>query len=425
MYFPGKPSSLYDHTNPDWAPTLNLGHGKVKQSASTSDSNRHKRSLVRREKKKSMDAATTILQPQHASEEVNDDDAMSTDSDSGTATQTDLNSETVSAMQAELQRLITENRTLKDKLNQEQNRFDENFFKNDQEKVKYYTGLPDFLTLNVLYAFVEPYIAHNSSCVLTKFQTLVLALIKLRLNISHIDIAQKFGINKSSASRLFLNMLDVLYVRLKPLVYWPDREQLLETTPMCFKVHFGTKVSVIIDCFEVFLERPSNLHARQSTWSSYKHNNTVKYLIGISPQGVISFISRGWGGRVSDKHLTEQCGLLNHLNPGDIVLADRGFDIADSVAMMGAKLHIPAFTRGKHQLSGEDVEKTRRIANVRIHVERVIGCLRQKYTILQSTLPVDYMSKGDDSGVLLTTLDKMVSVCCGLTNLCQSVVPFQ
>ena len=37
------------------------------------------------------------------------------------------------------------------------------------------------------------------------------------------------------------------------------------------------------------------------------------------------------GGRVSDKHVTENSGVLRKLLPVDIVLADIGFDIADSV----------------------------------------------------------------------------------------------
>ena len=72
-----------------------------------------------------------------------------------------------------------------------------------------------------------------------------------------------------------------------------------------------------------------------------------------------------WGGRVSDR--------LKTFFPGDIVLADRGFNIAESVGMMQARLHIPGFTKGKDQLSAAEVQKTRTIANVRIHVERVIG----------------------------------------------------
>ena len=55
-----------------------------------------------------------------------------------------------------------------------------------------------------------------------------------------------------------------------------------------------------------------------------------------------------------------------------------------------ANLSIPAFTKGKNQLDPVDVDKTRGIVNVRIHVEKVIGSLRQKYTILQSIQPMDY-----------------------------------
>ncbi len=68
------------------------------------------------------------------------------------------------------------------------------------------------------------------------------------------------------------------------------------------------------------MERPTSLKARAQTWSNYKHHNTIKFLIGIAPQGVITFISKGWGGRVSDVYLTEHYGLLEKLLPGDLVL---------------------------------------------------------------------------------------------------------
>ena len=41
-----------------------------------------------------------------------------------------------------------------------------------------------------------------------------------------------------------------------------------------------------------------------------KYSNTVKLLIGITPKGVVSYISGAWGGRVSDNYLTEHCGIL-------------------------------------------------------------------------------------------------------------------
>ena len=115
------------------------------------------------------------------------------------------------------------------------------------------------------------------------------------------------------------------------MIKWPEREQLSETTPLSFRRLFTTNSAVIVVCFEVYSQCPTNLKARAQTWSSYKHHNTVKFLIRISPQGVISFISKAWGGRASDKYITENCSLLQYLLPGDIILAYCGFDIGDSV----------------------------------------------------------------------------------------------
>ena len=182
---------------------------------------------------------------------------------------------------------------------------------------------------------------------------------------------------------------------------------------MDFRKQFP-KCVVIIDCFEIFLERPTNLLARAQTYSAYKHHNTVKYLIGVTPQG---YISEGWGGRTNDKYITEHCSLLQNLVPGDMILADRGFNIEDSVGSYCSSLRIPAFTKGKNQLSSIEVEQSRNIANVRIHVECVIGNIRQ---ILSCTQPIDIVS-GTET---VTTLDKLVCVICALINICDSVVPF-
>lgn len=125
---------------------------------------------------------------------------------------------------------------------------------------------------------------------------------------------------------------------------------------------------------------------------------------------------------MSDKHIKENSGLLEHLLPGDTILADRGFDIRESVSLYCAQITMPAFTKGKKQLIGIEVEQTRRIANVQIHVEIVIGCVRQKYSILSATLPIDLVMAKNGS---VPTLDKnFVCICCALVSLCDSVVPF-
>ena len=136
--------------------------------------------------------------------------------------------------------------------------------------------------------------------------------------------------------------------------------------PMEFRKKFKQCV-VILDRFEIFIERSTNLKARAQTWSNYKHHNTVKILIGISSQRAISFISKGWSGRVSDVHLTENCGILDKLLPGNLILADRGFDIHESANLFCAQVKIPPFTKGKNQLSKTEVDNSRQLSRVRIH----------------------------------------------------------
>lgn len=286
----------------------------------------------------------------------------------------------------------------------------------------FYTGLPGFDVLNTTIRFVSPFVSRKSKT-LTLFQEFVMVLIKLRLILPLQDLAFQFGVSLSTVSRTFTAWLTVMDVRLSHLIRWPERDELWRTMPMCFQFSFGKK-TIITDCFEVFIERPSNLLARSQTFSNYKYHNTVKVLIGITPQGSVCFTSKAWGGQTSDKYLTERCGLLDNLKARDLVLADRGFTIRESVALYQAQLAIPAFTKGKNQLDPFDVERTRGIADVRIHMARVIGLLRQKYTILQSTLPLDYLTCSNNAANC-PLIDRMIRVCSALTNLCPSVVPFE
>lgn len=149
-----------------------------------------------------------------------------------------------------------------------------------------------------------------------------------------------------TVGRYFRRCLHVMYKMLKPLIHWPDRDTLRATMPACFREMFGTKITVIIDCFEVFIESPSNLYSSAECWSNYKHHKTAKNLITVTPQGTVCFISDSYGDRASDKFITEDCGFFKNIKPGDVVLADRGFLIQDSIQSIKAELKIPAFTKG-------------------------------------------------------------------------------
>ena len=113
------------------------------------------------------------------------------------------------------------------------------------------------------------------------------------------------------------------------------------------------------------------------TWSSYKQHNTAKYLIGVTPNGAISFVSQVFVGSISDSQLTHCSGLLSKLEGKHsiFVMADRGFAICDQLQPLGIKYH-------RKQLKAEEVQQGRSIASIRIHVECAIGRMKN-FTILK------------------------------------------
>lgn len=113
-----------------------------------------------------------------------------------------VNQVSESQINSEIQR-ITENIELKAKV--ENAKLPQEAFNGIDEKVKYYTGRPSYLTLMTLFHFVEKYIpAGRGNTVMSKFEKLVLVLMRLRLNLLIQDLAYRFNISKSSVSIEYL-----------------------------------------------------------------------------------------------------------------------------------------------------------------------------------------------------------------------------
>ena len=110
-------------------------------------------------------------------------------------------------------------------------------------------------------------ISESADCSL--FDQYLLTLVKLQLNTGDTDLACRFAISQNSASRYIHKWVDILYTRLSFLVHWPKRPNLTKTMLSDFRKHFK-KCVLIIDCFELFIERPASLMARAQTYSNYK-----------------------------------------------------------------------------------------------------------------------------------------------------------
>ena len=100
-----------------------------------------------------------------------------------------------------------------------------------------------------------------------------------------------------------------------------------------------------------------------------EHHNTAKGLVGIAPNGMVTFVSYLYTGRISDTKITSDSGIYDLLEGGNSIMADRGFDLEGDLPR-GISLNIPPFLDGKPQLDVEGEIETRRIASVRVHVER-------------------------------------------------------
>ena len=217
-----------------------------------------------------------------------------------------------------------------------------------------------------------------------------------------------------------------MYVKLKFLIEWPDDDASMQTPPNAFRQYFP-KPTVIIDCTEIFIDCPKTYKTRAQVYSNYKKQSTVKFLIAFTPLDSISFISKTWGGRVSDIDIVKDSGLIN-LNlhhHGDQILADRGFILQDEFTPgCRVELIISSFTKGKKQLSAKEVEVSQQTAPVRIHVERVIGLMKNRYKILDCVLPLTLLKTLSEEGVecKIANIDKLFTVCVVLVNLGEGIV---
>lgn len=300
---------------------------------------------------------------------------------------------------------------------------DYEYFRGNDKKTLFYTGLPTWKLLDHLFKLIEPFLPEHGNAKLSPFQMFVLTLMKLRLNLLFTDLAYRFQIQVSTASNYFHRCLYILYKKFfgSKLIYWPDDQYLIVNTPSYFRSQFKDLITVVVDCFEIFIERSSVLRALAQAWSTYKHHVTIKFLIGISMSGAIIFISPAFGGRASDKEITLKSGFLGHLKENNLVLADKGFLVEDDINAAGASLRMPCFVKNVTQLDPVDVEHTRETANLRIHVERLISVLRQKFNICSDLAPMSAISKKNDL-YHNDLYDKIVYVCCCLVNLCPPTI---
>ena len=165
---------------------------------------------------------------------------------------------------------------------------------------------------------------------LTALDACCMVMVKIKQDRPFKLIADDFGISRSYAGRLWNIFLPKITAFVKALIFWPSEDNIRRNLPLAFKARFN-RVTCIIDCLEIEIEKPLAAMKQSKSWSAYKNCNTVKYLVSIVPSGMINFVSGGFGGRTSDMEIMETSVFLDYLTPGMVVMADRGFKSIEPV----------------------------------------------------------------------------------------------
>ena len=140
-------------------------------------------------------------------------------------------------------------------------------------------------------------------------------------------------------------------------------------------------------------------------FSSYKSHSTFKGLLGIAPHGPFTFKSSLYSGSISDVELTKVCGILDLLEPGDAVMADKGFTIGKVLAERDVMLVTPHFLSARGQFTSDEVAQNDAITASWVHLERAIRRVKEN-RILQGLIPLS----------MLGSINQIWTVCCLLLN---------
>ncbi|KAH8021437.1 hypothetical protein HPB51_015617 [Rhipicephalus microplus] len=191
-------------------------------------------------------------------------------------------------------------------------------FKDCDEDMLFYTGLPSYNHFKKLLVYLnpgddgcnvlrsertessEPRSSRGRKRKLSTENELFLVLVRLRLGLFEDDLAHRFCIAQSTVSRICTSWINFLYAKLGLLPLWAPRRVVDATMPPEFKEKYSS-TRVILDATEIQCEVPSSLCLQSTTYSPYKSSNTFKGLIGVLPNGLVAFVSELFTGSSSDR----------------------------------------------------------------------------------------------------------------------------
>nr|XP_003200716.2 uncharacterized protein si:dkey-60a16.1 isoform X1 [Danio rerio] len=220
----------------------------------------------------------------------------------------------------------------------------------------------------------------------------------LSLGLMQRDLAHRFRIHQSAVSRIINTWATFLDMVLRAVDIWLDKKTVKAHMPAVFQ-HY-TDTQVILYCAELRCQIP-NPH-RSHLLSTYKPQWNFKGLIGMAPHGAVTFVSSLYKGTISDPEIVKHSGVEALVNPKMAIMVDEGFLVENCVS---CKVHVPSILSKRAQMSGSEVRKMQSLARLRLHVEQLIGRVKEN-KIFSTVIPLS----------LTGSVNQLYSVVCHLVN---------
>ncbi|XP_066586729.1 uncharacterized protein [Prorops nasuta] len=270
------------------------------------------------------------------------------------------------------------------------------------------TGIESFKLLDTIVEIVRKLSQdkfEHYNVIMNTRDRVIMTFMKLKQNLSYSFLAICFSCYSAKhCQRIFHDIIKILSKCFKAAIQWPSKEEILRNLPQCFEGF--ENVRVVLDCTEIIIQHPAKLCCQVLTYSHYKSENTCKVMTGVSPAGNITYLSKVYGGRVTNSTIFQQSNLIQLLEAGDGVMVDRGFLIDEICEKNEWKCIRPPFLKEKKQFTKEESVLTAKIARARVHIERSNQRIKA-FKILGSVLP----------STLVPLVEDIFTVVCGTINM--------
>ncbi|KAE8586432.1 hypothetical protein XENTR_v10021669 [Xenopus tropicalis] len=256
----------------------------------------------------------------------------------------------------------------------EKNRFFVERFSSDSSHINFYTGFKDYNTFKDVFITLTQaegnmikwrQCQHKGDTSVTEdlgteeesmlvIDQFFLFLCKVRQGFYDQDLAVRFNICQSRVTRIIITWANYLYLVLGEVPLWRSRPSASQDVPDCFKASYP-QARVILHSAEIKVQTNNPSSVSSQLYSYYRSQTTYKGLLGIAPHGAVIFISPLYSSSASKRDITKSSGILDLLEPNDLVITETDFHIQDLVETAGAVLVIPPIitTAGSPEEYGE------------------------------------------------------------------------